>query len=421
MNPMELSFKPVANSSIPLRPGTDERIAGASDYDPVAAAQASDAIAGSLLALGKRLDAGGVALAPPTRGGLSAEQSDALLTHLATVEHGAGLQQHATLTSLMQDTAMAALGWDGSRTPLDLQPTLLPAMAGQARVAVLPGGERIALPTQNELEAASGLFEHTPALAETHERLARMGEQERLMEFQSSANSAYLLLIIAMLMNMMASQREQGAEMLKFAERSVAAMGKAGIETATERRTGAIIGFVAVVVIGALAVGMGVYAAGISSKSTGHNQKLAMESNARAASRHVNGLKMDNTKGTTQSAAQKGIQDSQTETARAEQLQAAHAKVMYRASAIQQAGMAVGNSGQSAAQIANAQFEVRAAELIAVQEKARNNAETERKVNDNAAQTSGKTEESIRMSMQRYVEQQRSLHETLSAVARRKG
>ncbi|GEM_PF-7109476 len=424
MNPIELSFKPVTYGSIPLRTGADERTAGAREYDqydPVAGAQVSDAIAGSLHALGRRLDAGGVALAAPTRGGLSGEQSDALLMHLATVGQVAGLEQHATITALMQDTASAALGWGGHGTPFELQPTLLPAMAGQARVAVLPGGERVALPTQKELEAASGVFEQTPALAEAHDRLTRMGEQERLLEFQDSSNSAYLLLIIAMLMTLMASQREQGAEMLKFAERSVVAMGKAGVDAATARRTGAIIGFVAVVAIGAAGVGLGVSAARSSIKSIGHNQKAAMDANARAASRHVNGLKMDNTKGTTQSAAQKGVQDSQTDMARAEQLQAAHAKVMYRSSAIQQGGMAVGNSAQNAAQITNTEFDVRAAEQMAVQEKARHNAETERKVGENAAQSSAKTEESIRMSMQRYMEQQRALYETLGAVARKNG
>jgi len=391
-------------------------------FDVHGAARAADALANAQTMTSGPGTGQRVLLAAPTNPDLRQPEIARLLQQLqqpSLLEDEAGLVVSERSHQALQHVALGALGWNDTPLSAGLQPVLEHAEDGSHTVAVLPGGERIVLPTQSELDAARGLLENAPELSAAADRMAKMDEGERLIQFATDPRFAYMLLIISMLIRMVASQREQGAAMLQFSERSVQAMGEAMVAGAQERRTGAIIGLVTVVAIGAAGVGLGGYAAKRSISNIKANQGGAAKLSGEVTNRHLNGVRGKSAEGGKSEAQNHSTaQNNQKEPGYAEHLQARYAHKMSQNSVIQQGGMAVNTSAQSAAQIANAEYDVRAAEEMRIQETQRQNSETGRKINENVTEQSRKGDEERKMTFEMLKQILQAEYEARSEIAR---
>ncbi|GAB3067040.1 hypothetical protein [Stenotrophomonas tumulicola] len=253
-------------------------------------------------------------------------------------------------------------GWDGEH----------------ALSATLPGGERLALPTRDELLAAKGLLRQAPALENEVDGMSKMSDAALLQGFKSDPRFAYILLMVTMLLKLAASQREQGAAMVTFADKSVQEMGQRMIGAAEERRTGAIVGLAVAATVGAAGVGLGAYAAAKNVKSIRTNEKTA-----NAAQSQAEQVRVANARDAAAAPAGRSATDAQRAAAgdsslhnQAMKAHTEHTINMTQNGVMQQGGYAISQMSQSTAQIANAEYDVKAADQTRQQEIERNNSDT---------------------------------------------
>ena len=258
------------------------------------------------------------------------------------------------------------------------QPSLQDWDGEDALSTMLPGVGRLALPSRDELLAAKGLLQQAPALEDEVERMSNMSDAALLQGFKSDPRFAYILLMVTMLLKLAASQREQGAAMVTFAEKSVHEMGQRMIGAAEERRTGAIVGLAVGLTVGAAGVGLGGYAAVKGVKSIRANEKAA-----NAAQSQATQVRAANARDAAAAPAGRPATEAQrtatSDSSLHNQAMKAHTEHtinMTQNGVLQQSGYAVGQVSQSAAQIGNAEYDVKAADQTRQQEIERNNSDT---------------------------------------------
>lgn len=258
------------------------------------------------------------------------------------------------------------------------QPSMQDWDGEDALSATLPGVGRLALPTRDELLAAKGLLQQAPALEDEVDRMSSMSDAALLQGFKSDPRFAYILLMVTMLLKLAASQREQGAAMVTFAEKSVHEMGQRMIGAAEERRTGAIVGLSVGLAVGAAGVGLGGYAAVKGVKSIRANEKAA-----NAAQSQATQVRAANARDAAAAPAGRPATEAQRTAAsdsslhnQAMKAHTEHTINMTQNGVMQQGGYAIGQVSQSAAQIGNAEYDVKAADQTRQQEVERNNSDT---------------------------------------------
>lgn len=288
-------------------------------------------------------------------------------------------------------------------------------------MATLTGAGRIALPTLSELQAAKGLLDDAPAMNNAVDALIAMPEEQRRFGFETDPRYTFLLALIAMLMGLVASQRELSAAMIQYAETSVINMGERMVGAAEEGRTGAWVGLgvgVALATTGVVVGGLGAFKAVSSIR---HNEGLANTKMATA-----DNLKLAADKGSAMAASNGSASQPRHDIVRATPtqlrqesavLRAEHAVQSNQAMLITQAGHGVGSIAQGASGVATAEYQVRSAEQTRQQELNRQNALSAQRTSETAGQEAKKNEEDSQGTMQKIKEQEQARIETADAIA----
>lgn len=177
-----------------------------------------------------------------------------------------------------------------------------PAVLAQARtlmdLATVDG--QLVLPTTAELRALAGtadgvlsgqetlhaVLSDAPAVRDVLEELAQLPDKEPEIGRGGNATWDYVLLLVALLMKMSASQREQSVAMVNLAEQSLAAMTTSMVESAKSTQSSKITAAVVGGLVAAGGVGLGGVAAYKGVQNLRTNRMTADVSNAEA--NHLN-------------------------------------------------------------------------------------------------------------------------------------
>lgn len=309
-------------------------------------------------------------------------------------------------------------GTDLPPTERDETPSPVPAAALQEQFKSLIGlqshnGELV-FPTVKAREALSGLItpttdgqeplgallSDTPAIASVIDEANALNDEELSVRMNSDPRFAFVLLLIAFLMKLAASQREQAAGMLVFAEKSVHDMGERMVDSARQQQLAKVVALVVVVVVSTVAVGVGAKAAARNIKSIERNQgntnrlhKESAENELRLAS-GVTDPRAKTPVPLTSAERHQLREAIARDNNRAAVLSAEHAVTQTDAAVINQAGQMLGHAGNAAGNLAGSGHEIEAANLTARQEKRRADASAGQQVSQSIGQNTSKVDES---------------------------
>lgn len=255
-------------------------------------------------------------------------------------------------------------------------------------------------PTTDGQEPLGTLLSDTPAIASVIDEANAMNDEELSVRMNSDPRFAVVLLLIAFLMKLAASQREQAAGMLVFAEKSVHDMGERMVDSAKQQQLAKVVALVVVVVVSTVAVGVGAKAAARNIKSIERNQvntnrlhKDVAENELKLAS-GVNDPKAK-TPVPLESAERHELRVAiARDNNQAAVLSAEHAVTQTNAAVANQAGQMLGQASNAAGNLAGSGHEIEAANLTARQEKRRADASAGQQVSQSIGQNTTKVDES---------------------------
>lgn len=254
-------------------------------------------------------------------------------------------------------------------------------------------------PTTDGQEPLGALLSDTPAIASLLNEASAMNDEELSVRMNSDPRFAFVLMLIAFLMKLAASQREQAAGMLIFAEKSVHDMGERMVDSAKQQQLAKIVALVVVVVVSTVAVGVGATAANRNINSIKTNQRTANDLNAQANKSEVKlaaGVNDAPAGSTPMSFGQRtALRTSITRNhEQAAVASAQHLKTQTSMSVVNQTGQTLGQAGNAAGSAAGSGHEIQAADLSAQQEKRRADATAGQQINQAISQNTSKVDES---------------------------
>lgn len=386
-------------------------------------------------------------LQAPQRHALDAAQAQTLLLP-ADENSGDGESASAALAALLQAALRSLdaptqllIAQSGGTVPRELlatAPFVAVKEALQKLTGLVSGNGAIAQPSVRDLAALSGtappstpetealrrLLEDAPEVRQAIDELATLEEEELPLRLTTDPRLSYVLLLVAMLMSLAATQREQAASMLLFAEKSIQDMGSRMIDSAKQQQLAKIVSLAVVVVASVAAVGLGASMAGRNVNSFRGEQTKVNQLNAKAAS-----LEADLAKGSNLVRADGGIvtagerqsirADINAARGEAAELSASHSINLTNNAVGMQASQAIGQGSNSAGQVAGSGHEIEAAQLTAQQEKRRNDAATEQQVNQSTTQNAGKLDESGSALFRQAQQAEQDRADTRNDIARR--
>lgn len=171
---------------------------------------------------------------------------------------------------LHRSAAVAVAGGGADTAPSEL-------LVQQARqlIGLATADGALVLPTPAEIRALAGsgdgvppgleelhaLISDVPALKEALEEMAQLPDEELVIGGGGNSRSDYVMLLVALLMAMGASQREQAVAMVHLAVQSLGAMTESMVSSAIATRNAKIVTAVVGAAVAAGGVGMGAAAA----------------------------------------------------------------------------------------------------------------------------------------------------------------
>ena len=362
--------------------------------------------------------AGAVQLQVPSRDGLSLAESHKLRDNLAQGNQE-GISPAFAFANLERSALQAldaptrdAIERAGGTVPRELMESAR-FMAVQRDAEVLIGlvsaNGAIVMPTVRDLAALSGrepptttgqevlraLLKDAPALRAVIDDLSALSEAELPVKMKTDPRLDYVLLLVAMLMTLAATQREQAASMLVFAERAVHAMGQFIVRGAEQIRNAKVLNAIVGTAVGVGGVALGGLMAHRNVTSIRTNQRDATNFNNRAA---MNEYKMQSgaalTPGRLEPIHHKVLQREIINDQKfAAQANAMHSLNLTQNAVGTQAAQVIGQSANTVGSLAGTGHELEAAHLAAQQEKRRNDASTGQQVNQTMSQNAGKIDD----------------------------
>lgn len=328
-------------------------------------------------------------LRPPGRDEPDRQETERLVAALDLVRAAAAAAAAAEVppTAAMPRVAAAGIAAPiGARVQRPMDIALTAALAGHVRA--LSGQDIPASPTRAELESLRPQLHAAPHLQAEVDNALRMSDKERLEGFASDPRFAFVLQLLSMLLALAATQRAQGAAMIEFADRAIHAMGDRLVSSATERRTGAIIALTVATAVAGAGVAVSGAAAARNVRSIKNNELVAHKYNAAADKtmlKHAEGATVAPA-GKRAELEHNTVLRATNQRNQANELQARHARNASQNAVATQGGHAVGQTAGSAGNIANAEYEVNAAEQNREAEIQRQYADTGRRISENSAQ-----------------------------------
>jgi len=276
-------------------------------------------------------------------------------------------------------------------------------------------------PTTDGQEPLGTLLSDTPALREVVDEANAMNDEELSVRMNSDPRFAFVLMLVAFLMKLAASQREQAAGMLIYAEKSVHDMGERMVDSAKQQQLAKVVALVVVVVVSTVAVGVGATAANRNINSIKTNQRTANDLNAKANKSEVklaSGANDAPAGSAPMSFSQHAKLREPITRARdqAKVLEAEHVKTQTTASVVNQAGQTLGQASNAAGSAAGSGHEIEAAHLTALQEKRRADASAGQQINQAMSQSTTKVDESTQAFFRQAQQAEQEKADTRNAI-----
>jgi len=282
---------------------------------------------------------------------------------------------------------LAAAGTDSQRQGRLNQ--LLGAVAAGALAPRVPSADELLVLRD------SGVLEPRSGMAAELDRMMAMAPEERAEKTRTEAMFAMMVLLMTLLMELGAQDREHSAEAMLKAEAFVKSAGERLVASAVEHRTGAAIALGTTVAIGA--AGVGVMGAGAfkNVKSINHNERVAINHN-RAADQQALGLAQGQTRvaGGQASAGQQNVLSANGHRTAAAESYAKHGMNTTRNAVMTSGGQSVAQMGGSAANVAQADADTKAAEQQRIKDNLSKSAEVSQKTAESRQQEAAKARES---------------------------
>lgn len=277
-------------------------------------------------------------------------------------------------------------------------------------------------PTTDGQEPLGTLLSDTPALREVVDEANAMNDEELSVRMNSDPRFAFVLMLVAFLMKLAASQREQAAGMLIYAEKSVHDMGERMVDSAKQQQLAKVVALVVVVVVSTVAVGVGVRAAQNNIKSIGTNQARANTLNKDSSEnqlRLASGINDPAAKTPTPLTSAERIQLREAITRddnKAAVLAAKHAVTQTDSAVKTQTGQTLGQASNAAGSAAGSGHEIEAAHLTALQEKRRADASAGQQINQAMSQSTTKVDESTQAFFRQAQQAEQEKADTRNAI-----
>ncbi|KRG76646.1 hypothetical protein ABB28_02280 [Stenotrophomonas chelatiphaga] len=334
----------------------------------------------------------------------------------ATAEAFAVLHRSAAVAVASADAGAPAL-LAQARTLTDLAtvdgPLVLPTTA---ELRALAGTADGALPGRETLHA---VLSDAPAVRDVLEELAQPDEEPEIGQ-GGDARSDYVLLLVALLMKMSASQREQSVAMVHLAEQSLAAMTTSMVESAKSTQSSKITAAVVGGLIAAGGVGLGGVAAYKGVQNLRTNRMAADASNAEA-----NHLNNQTAVGMNTAPAGASARPPQVEALRqrpqALQETASVSETQYainntQLGVVSSAGQAVIQTGGSVGTVAGTPFDIQSTEHSVDSERDRINKDIEIDLGSKINQDANKSSESQQALFNTLVSLEQDKHDAMKHV-----
>jgi len=275
-----------------------------------------------------------------------------------------------------------------------------------------------------EQKAVGELLSDAPGVQRLLDEASDLSEDELPLRLHTDPRYAYVLMLVAFLMKLAASQREVAASMLVFAEKSIQDMGARMIDSAKQQQLAKVVALAVVVVVSAVAVTAAVGVAAANVKNIGQNQVKANALNRQAAEAD-HALASGYTTGTRGSgnplthAQRNELRAHATEKRnQANELMAAFQVNSARTAVGSQTSQALGQAAVTTGNAAGSGHEITAAELTAQQEKRRGDATTGQQTSQSVTQSAGKADENIAHLFQQAVQAAQERSNTRDDITR---
>ncbi len=276
-----------------------------------------------------------------------------------------------------------------------------------------------------EQAAVGELLSDAPLVRSVIEEAADMPEEEFSIRLHTDPRFAYVLMLVAFLMKLAASQREVAASMLVFAEKSIQDMGARMIDSARQQQLAKVVSLAVVVVVSAVAVSVATTAAVKNVNSIRSNQvkanglnKDAAEMDVKLAKGYTNGAYGTNGRLVSQDqrvVLGKAAGDKRNQAA---ELMATHNLNATQNAVLTQTGQVVGQSANATGNVAGSGHEITAAEMTAQQEKRRVDSSTGQQTSQAIVQSAGKADENSTHLFQVAAQAEQERSNTRDEIAR---
>lgn len=275
-----------------------------------------------------------------------------------------------------------------------------------------------------EQAAVGELLSDAPLVRSLIEEAADMREEEFSIRLHTDPRFAYVLMLVAFLMKLAASQREVAASMLVFAEKSIQDMGARMVDSARQQQLAKVVSLAVVVVVSAVAVSVATTAAVKNVNSIRSNQMGANKLNTEAAKTDVNlaqgYIRGAYSNGSAVSHDQRVVlgKASVDKRNQAAELMATHNLNATQNAVLTQTGQVVGQSANATGNVAGSGHEITAAELTAQQEKRRVDSSTGQQTSQAIVQSASKADESSTHLFQQAAQAEQERSNTRDEIAR---
>ncbi len=275
----------------------------------------------------------------------------------------------------------------------------------QARAAL----KGLFLPSADGQEPPGELLSDTPIISSIVEDARRLSDDELQVRMNADPRFAVVLMLVAFLLKMSASQREQAASMLVIAEKAIADMGDWMVDSAKQQRMAKVITLAVVIVVSTMAVGLSITAANRNIASIKHKQGEAYKLQSKASAdelkiaRGVNDAPGGSTPMTD---SQRTVlrQDVVRDRHAADIKLASHAKTQTTMSMFHQTGQVMGQAGNAAGSVAGSGHEIEAARMTARQEMRRADANAGQQTSQTMNQNVNKSDESAQDALRKAIQ-----------------
>jgi|GEM_PF-2458124 len=276
-----------------------------------------------------------------------------------------------------------------------------------------------------EQTALGALLSDAPLLKSLIEEAGDMSDEELPVRLHTDPRFAYVLMLVAFLMKLAASQREVAASMLVFAEKSIQDMGARMVDSAKQQQLAKVVSLAVVVVVSAVAVSVATTAAVKNVNSIRSNQvkanglnKDAAEMDVKLAKGYTTGAYGTNGRAVSQDQRMVLGKASVDKRNQAAELMATHNLNATQSAVLTQTGQVVGQSANATGNVAGSGHEITAAELTAQQEKRRVDSSTGQQTSQAIVQSAGKADESSTHLFQQAAQAEQERSNTRDEIAR---